>query len=501
VWPVANLDARARAEPRLNAWIGSVLGDPARIRVAVETTNPASQREVNIADLGLSPLSLVLASEDGSEGRASELEERIVHSVAATITVPTAETSIRLLDAPATGAPAGTVGLAALRALLGWLRTLITEHRAIDARDFSLPQDLKASGVDVAELTARSNAVVVAIRKARTTLGNLVAAATPPKEPALRKALMAIADLGIRDALPNVAPGGVDAAPELFDQVEAVSKTIGAALARVDAEDADFAARVASSTPPDADARAEHFVLRVRMLLGNHFPILPRFSSANAPELAASLGQRNALCGGDQFAPHAWLARLSLVRPSVDKLARVLSAAEVAGASAGDLALLQLPFTPGERWLALPIASADLQGEVAIVAAWDGATDPSKPLAGLFCDAWSEIIPSAVETTGVSFHYDAPGARAPQTILIAVSPDPAAKTWSFDALLDTVLEAHDLGRIRAVGPKELTHLGVMLPCIYLPQSFSKDIPSVRLDSIVTKNLAASGIRTRVLGKS
>ena len=47
----------------------------------------------------------------------------------------------------------------------------------------------------------------------------------------------------------------------------------------------------------------------------------------------------------------------------------------------------------------------------------------------------------------------------------------------------------------------LTHLGVMLPCIYLPQSFSKDVPSVRLDSIVAKNLAASGIRTRVLGKS
>jgi hypothetical protein len=213
------------------------------------------------------------------------------------------------------------------------------------------------------------------------------------------------------------------------------------------------------------------------MLLGNAFPILPRFVAGNAPELTASLGQRNALCGGDQFAPHAWLARLALVRPAVDKLARVLSAAEIGGASAGDLALLQLPFAPGERWLALPVTAADTQAEVAIVAAWDGTPDPSKPLAGLFCDAWTE------------------------TILVAVPPDPAAATWSFDTLLDTVLEAHDLGRIRAVGPKELTHLGVMLPCIYLPQSFSKDVPSVRLDSIVTKNLAASGLHTRVLGKS
>jgi hypothetical protein len=40
----------------------------------------------------------------------------------------------------------------------------------------------------------------------------------------------------------------------------------------------------------------------------------------------------------------------------------------------------------------------------------------------------------------------------------------------------------------------------MLPCIYLPQSFSKDAIGAP-DSIVTKSLAASGISTRVLGKA
>ena len=64
-----------------------------------------------------------------------------------------------------------------------------------------------------------------------------------------------------------------------------------------------------------------------------------------------------------------------------------------------------------------------------------------------------------------------------------------------------VLEAHDLGRIRAVGPKELTNVGVMLPCIYLPQSFSKDVPGVRLDLMVAKNVAATAGLTRVLGKN
>src|SRR4029078_3260961 len=35
-WPTPLMDVRARAEPRLNAWLGAVLGDPARIRLAVQ---------------------------------------------------------------------------------------------------------------------------------------------------------------------------------------------------------------------------------------------------------------------------------------------------------------------------------------------------------------------------------------------------------------------------------------------------------------------------------
>jgi hypothetical protein len=497
-WPAPLMDVRARAEPRLNAWIAGVLGDPARIRIAVQVQNPSSIQEVKIADLGLSPLSLALASEDGSEGRASELEERIAHRVASTIAAPTAATSIRLLDTPPAGATVGTMGLGALRAMLVWLRTLITEQRPLDARDFALPQDLRESGVDATDIGNRSNLVVNAVRTANTALALLAARATPPAETALRNALLAVANTGIRNALPDVPPLAPDAAAVLFDQAKSVSKGVAASLARVDAEDADFATRAASASPPDVDSRVQHFITRVRLLLGNGFPMLPRFGVLNAPEVAASLAQRDSMTGGDPFAAHGWLARIALVRPAVNRLARVLSAAEVGGATTGDLSLVQLPFAPGDRWLALPVTDPPSSAEVAMVAMWDGNADPSKPMAGLFIDAWSEIIPSATETTGVSFHYDAPGARAPHTILLAVPPDPAMTTWSFDALLDTVLEAHDLGRIRAVGPKELTNVGVMLPCIYLPQSFSKDIPSVRFDLMTARNL--SGV-TRVLGKN
>ena len=67
--------------------------------------------------------------------------------------------------------------------------------------------------------------------------------------------------------------------------------------------------------------------------------------------------------------------------------------------------------------------------------------------------------PSREETTGIAFHYDAPGARPPQAVLLAVPPAATDPAWSVEALLDTVIEAHDLARIRAVGPRQLEWLG------------------------------------------
>ena len=44
------------------------------------------------------------------------------------------------------------------------------------------------------------------------------------------------------------------------------------------------------------------------------------------------------------------------------------------------------------------------------------------PLVGVVCDEWAETVPGGAETTGITFHYDAPGARPPQSLLLAVPP-------------------------------------------------------------------------------
>jgi hypothetical protein len=169
--------------------------------------------------------------------------------------------------------------------------------------------------------------------------------------------------------------------------------------------------------------------------------------------------------------------------------------------TARDLVLTQLPHAAGERWIALPFGTAVPAAEVGIVALWSGTVSFGAPLAGLFCDAWHETVPSAEETTGVAFHFDAPGARPPQAILLAVPAEAVKPTWSVDAILETVTEARNLAQIRAVGPRQLEWLGTVLPAIYLPDSFSPDVPSVKVGGLAAKYAAANAATATILGKA
>jgi hypothetical protein len=180
--------------------------------------------------------------------------------------------------------------------------------------------------------------------------------------------------------------------------------------------------------------------------------------------------------------------------------------------SPSSLLVAQLPPTAGEKWLALPFGSAVPDAELSIAAASSGAVDFAQPLAGLFCDAWPETVPSREETTGMTFHYDAPGARPPQAILIAVpplpvpppfgstTPPPAVVPWSVDTILETVIEARRLAPIRGVSPVDLRWLGTTLPPIWMPSAPSIEFGAAKLDTGAATSPTTSTRTPNVLGK-
>jgi hypothetical protein len=543
-WAPMN-DLAAQVEPRLNAWLARLLGDPARYRFRARVLErvPTGQvydgrpqyrwqdldapLQAGLEELGMSPLSLVLGGEPQQHGGQSAVQERLGALLSAQARAAFGADAERMAvvlegDAPP-DAPAGTLGLVAFESFCWLLRRLLDKARALRRMDMVLARDGVETaatlddgdfaGVDLPELQAR-----LALAEARATqvLDALAAAiAAVPDEPGslepaapatqallatLQSALAQAAELGWRSAA--VGQPAADATAQ-GAQV-AVTDTVVAAHARAAALHAQAAARRdAAPAATGAEPFGEQVRLtieRVRAIMGASFPLLPMFTLGGyAPEVAASLAARATLLGGDELAIAGWLPKLGCVHEPTGLLSDALCAAEALGlpVAGSDFKLLQMSapgLPPVRRWGALPPDPADdLRGVVATVAHAPGALDtlaPADTLAGLFVDEWSESIPAAEQTTGLSFHFDAPGARAPQTMLLAVPADPASEHWSLDELLGVVDEALALARLRAVRPQDLQGLGNLLPGLMLSNNFKRDVPSLDFAGLLERNLAA-----------
>jgi hypothetical protein len=468
----ALIDPRGAAEPRLNAWAARLLGPPGSIVFAAEVRRGEAVHatvSATATELGLSPLGVALAARRAAADAPSELESRLARVLAAKVADASEDDRLVLLPDPPAGSVPGTWGLESVRTAAGWVERL-------GGRPVASGQDLQPllhdqpAGYDPAELAVRANQAVAALTDAITALD---AAAGAPA-PAARAALEQAARLGVPDALPRMLAAAAE------EQVVRVLATLRAAHERLAAEEASFAERA----DPTVDQAVEHHLLRLRIVLGDGFPVLPLFRVVEPTGLASSLADRSALLEGDDLAPLTWLHRVALVRPAVEPLSALLTAAEANDRNLNlpHLDVLQLPHGPGQRWVALPRPKGGETpgGAVGIVVHAPDGIDPAGAAAGLVVDEWTEIIPASAETTALSFHYDAPAAHPPQAILLAVPGAPETARWSFDELLGAVREAVALTHLRAVGPPELPDLGGYLPALYVPQDVTGDVPAIDL---------------------
>ncbi|MEU1390909.1 MULTISPECIES: hypothetical protein [unclassified Nonomuraea] len=477
-------DARRAAEPRVDAWCGAVLGAADRFRFAAQVRDAAGAvlQDVAVAlpELGLSALGTVMACTTSTEGAPSELEQRLLVRVAAQVTA-TGAAEVALLDEPPAGSGATAAGLRGLIELGADIAALLSSSRPGDARSLLPDTERPPSGLDVAELRGRADAVV-------GTLSDIVDAleALDPDPPAddIVEALLRAADL-----LPAAVPGSQDPVAQAARVLGGARRLLDDLVAREDAFD-----RAASE---DA-AIAAHDLARVRAVLGEDFPVLARFTLPGPvppdgedwrASITASLADPALLAGAD-LAIASWAMQHALVRPALARLTRSLEGSELLGGRTGlaDLVVAQLPRRPGARWVALPFDTPP-PPTTSLVLHWTGALDTEAPFAVLVVDQWSDTVPSRQETTGVSFHFDAPGARAPQSILLAVPADAGATAWSVEALAGAVREAVALARIRQLDIDDVDMAARFLPAAYLPFNLEAKVPSINLNAMIVAAVA------------
>jgi hypothetical protein len=469
--------ARDRVEPALGSWCARCLGDPARVYASVSFSGdkPPQPVLVTLADLvrssGLSALDLVFdCPPDGLDGD-NVWRRRIEAHVRADRVSAKFEGALTVDFAPAKF-PEGGRPLADLAELASSLRGLIAKARPMDGRDLALPGAEGAPGWDVAEAERRVDDEATRMSAAIVALQNALRAAKADPPPvtgdaAVRSAMIALAAYSMLGAIPST--GWTKASrQQLYAEARALAKR---ARERQDALDDLVASWSADGeTVVTDETRIKRARERLALVLGPGFPLLPRFTVPEPGPLAQGFKKSDTLLQHDPARAFAWLSRVAKAREPASHLDETLGLMELLlEETLAPPVVAQLPFVAGEGWAAEAAPSTAAQGRLCLFAIDHGglsALSSAGPLAGMVVDAWTERIASPDMVTGVALHFDAPSSRAPQSLLLVVPPE--GESWSFDLVVDSLLETLEAAKLRAVDPDILMAYGHQMPAIFPP---------------------------------
>lgn len=434
--PAAGASPRAAAEPALELWLRQLHGDLRLVGYRAEFLDKTGKVLLTRAKQPLGalvpcPLDALYLSAASQPGAKSQLELLIEAALwrGAPATIP-ADATLRLVLERTADLPATWLSLGEYLELVRASREAILPARALAAADV-VAGGGGPDAADLAELGARADAAVAALQRARDAL------AAPDD---VRARLTDFAFFGVGEAIPGRAVG---------------EGQVAATLAEADRR---LAAAAAATAPAD----------RLRAVFGETFRVLPLQRPASLAELNNSFRRSDELQGGDPLQALGWLQGVARVRPGASRLdALLMYAAALDRAPALELKVGQLPFVAGERWVGL--SGAPARGKLSLVAHMPRPFQATAPLSGLVIDEWTESVPAPEVTTGVAFNYDAPGARPPQNVLLAVTPPGAAK-WEVETIEKTLLETFELAQLRAVDPQALgadVLLQRALPALYV----------------------------------
>lgn len=242
---------------------------------------------------------------------------------------------------------------------------------------------------------------------------------------------------------------------------------------------------------PDVNERTEKLAAAGRDVFGEAVVIAP---TIHTPDVALRVADAAAnLPGSDDLAD--WLGELSEVRTPTRRLWQALLAAETLTGKSPTLVPSQFPPGKGEGWIGgWSGTQMDWKPPLAARRAFvtlspEEASGPD--VAALVVESWVEQIPVGfehelartppaaepdelppekhLEPTGVAVHYNAAGARPPQSILLAVPPDTSMQTWHLGDLVATLLETLELSRFRGVEPPKDLPSRSVLPAIFVPE--------------------------------
>jgi len=516
-WTSAPMTPMACLEPTLNAWLATLLGpdDSIGAWLVDQLDSSADPVQVVAAELWLQPIDLVTLFAAGIDSALQRLSELILLRAKDAGTIAAAEAAHWRVVVGERHAswPSTLRSFREVAVLCEALHRTLAGARAATSADFDLVEARAgnaASPVDVGELAVRVTECSAQLRDLLVGLTALVAAnydssvleledyggpvsallANEAGILALRPRIEAIIAQAWRSGLDAHLPA-LDLDPGLLnlalaDSLRSIYRTGNERLLAV-----QKALAAATSAADLQDA--------ARQLFGGWAIVVPQFELGNVGALVDQLSApaaTNLLRNLDADALDDWLHGAGKVRERVAAFDLVRMLAGFFGQATPPLRTAQFPYVAGDYWLGAdyPAGYTPTSDKLSIVFVDDLAllNGAGTARTGLVLDEWDESIPEAAQTTGVTFHYDAPDSSPPQCALLVVTPVESG-TWTWEDLVHALDETLDLAMVRMVEPDHLqdAFYGHLLPALageVLPEGLvnaTPDRPSLNLAAAIS----------------
>jgi len=107
--------------------------------------------------------------------------------------------------------------------------------------------------------------------------------------------------------------------------------------------------------------------------------------------------------------------------------------------------------------------------------------------AGIMIEEWMDVVPYNEHTTGISFHYNQPNAKAPQCLILGLTPQ-ITGNWKWNDLVNMLNETLDLAKKRGVDYEEIAPTAVgQLPGLIFPFAQSGNVIGLSESHIINVN--------------
>jgi hypothetical protein len=458
-WPGGSR-ARAKAEPRLDRWLTSVLPNPKRIVCTVEgkVGGITDTTPVSLYDLGLCPLDALSLADAADLPQESELEQRIRYE--ALKALGTDATDVRIFFEPEGGRSPGELYFLDFLAVARAARDVIgVPSRPLEPKDLSEPQKApvqQGASFDDVELADRADAALAALKSAWEDLDAEISDVSATAA-AIRAKLLYAGQFGVGGSVPVTRR--TDDAARATLKIQAVSVRDQVRKRHKAAAGFDQAF---DRTKAVGSALRDHLTELMRKVFGGSFVLLPQFTPAEVspvgPALKEVFDQSVTLLDGEHSTLLRWFQQLTHIQPGVaradllDALRHLVGPSRPPERTVGQLPHKGPSAMAPDRWVGLARAAGQTlpeAGGISLVAELVGAYDGTSAHSGLLIDEWTERIPNSAQTSGVAFHFDRPNAVAPQVLLLAVCPDDRA-TWDIGLLNQVLYETLNNAKVRAV---------------------------------------------------